>query len=91
MLDEEKLINDVMNYINDVMKSCNTFSYKQEMLKVINTCIHLYNPSCFLYNFLFLRRTILMCKSIHRQRYKGLVLKSCGKKSTFQIIRYRKN
>lgn len=68
MLDEEKLINDVMNYINDVMKSCNTFSYKQEMLKVINTCIHLYNPSCFLYNFLFLRRTILMCKSIHRQR-----------------------
>lgn len=61
------------------------------MLNVINTCIHLYNPSCFLYNFLFLRRTILMCKSIHRQRYKGLVLKSCGKKSTFQIIRYRKN
>lgn len=33
MLDEEKLINDVMNYINDVMKSCNTFSYKQEMLR----------------------------------------------------------
>lgn len=33
MLDEEKLINDVMNYINDVMKSCNTFSHIQEMLR----------------------------------------------------------
>lgn len=33
MLDEEKLINDVMNYINDVMKSFNTFSHIQEMFR----------------------------------------------------------